>query len=693
MEMRKAGVFSGPIEGGGSPVGYFTGACGLFMPRPGAWPAADRQDGFLAEGSSNLVHRMRLRPNGVPYAAYRVEEKRDFLTSDECWFRPVQFCGGPDGNLYVVDLYRECYEHPDAVPPSVKKHMDLSTGKDRGRIYRVVPEGFRRGPLLLPGKLSTAHLVGLLAHPNGWHRETASRLLYERQDRSAVGPLEKLAVGPDPLGRLHAMYALDGLNALSAEVVLARLADPHPRVREHAVRLAERVLDKSPKVREALCTMAGDKDIRVRYQLAFTLGEFPGPASTAALVKIAAQDPDDRWIGLAVFSSCFGRSGDLLGRLTEDRTWRTRDEARSLLERLAEQVGLEDREPQVGVVLRVLAGIGHDEDRLAQALVRGLSHGLAQSGSPLRQKLARDSARAARILVEIIEHAKQTARQEDRNLASRIEAVHAMALAPFADVRDTLRELLTGRSPQELQMAVLQMLRRFSEPESAKMITAAWPGFSPAVRSEAAEVLFGRKAWLPVLLEAVENKTILAGQIDPARLQVLLTHPEPAIRKKAESLLANDKLGRRQDVIAAHRDVLKMKGDAARGKAVFKRECATCHRLEDVGFELGLPLTSVQNKGREFMLLNILDPNLQVLPEYVNYVALTTEGRSVTGMIVSETASSITLRRAEGQSDTVLRTNLEELQSTGLSIMPEGLETKLSKQDLADVIEYLMSIK
>ena len=144
--------------------------------------------------------------------------------------------------------------------------------------------------------------------------------------------------------------------------------------------------------------------------------------------------------------------------------------------------------------------------------------------------------------------------------------------------------------------------------------------------------------------------------------------------------MGGEKLSRRKDVIAAYGPVLKMSGDAVRGKDVFKRNCATCHRLENVGYDLGLPLTTVGAKGAEYILVNVLDPNLTVLPEYVNYQIITKDGRTFTGMIAAETATSITLRRAEGQSDTVLRANIDEMQSTGLSLMPEGLEKQVSQR-------------
>ena len=130
-----------------------------------------------------------------------------------------------------------------------------------------------------------------------------------------------------------------------------------------------------------------------------------------------------------------------------------------------------------------------------------------------------------------------------------------------------------------------------------------------------------------------------------------------------------------------------------RGKAVFKKTCATCHRLETEGIEVGPDLLSaLRNKTPETLLTDILDPSREVDPRYINYVVSDKAGRVFTGMIVAETASSVTLRRAENAEDTILRSRIDEIQATAKSLMPENLETQLGKQDVADLIAYLQSV-
>src|SRR5439155_18371873 len=196
-------------------------------------------DGVVADCGSNLVHRKKIRPDGVNLVAERPpdESKVEFLASTDLWFRPVQLANAPDGALYVADMYREVIEHPWSLPDTIKKLLDLNAGNDRGRIYRIVPDGFQQPKLPRIGKASVKELVATLEHPNGWHRDTAARLLYQRQDKTAVPLLiSLLEKSRSPLARMHALHALDGLGALRESEIITALNDPDATVREHGTK-------------------------------------------------------------------------------------------------------------------------------------------------------------------------------------------------------------------------------------------------------------------------------------------------------------------------------------------------------------------------------------------------------------------------------------------------------------------------
>ncbi|MCA9171193.1 MAG: hypothetical protein KDB23_26150, partial [Planctomycetales bacterium] len=241
--LRVSGQVPGPIEGGGRAAGYFTGATGITIYRGHAWPHDNLDLAFVCDVGSNLVHRKRLTDDGVKYRAERIDVGSEFVTSDDIWFRPVQLANAPDGNLYIVDMCRETIEHPASLPPEIKRHLDLTSGRNRGRIFRIVADGYQQAATPQLSHATTAELVALLNHPNGWHRETAARLLYERHDDAAVALLRKAASEqPTAEGYLRILYALASLDHLTSADLLPALSHANPHVRRQALRLAEPTL-------------------------------------------------------------------------------------------------------------------------------------------------------------------------------------------------------------------------------------------------------------------------------------------------------------------------------------------------------------------------------------------------------------------------------------------------------------------
>ena len=220
----------------------FTSACGNAVYTGGIFPARYNGAYFVCDPVHNLVHSDLLAPRGPTFVARRAVEDAEFLASTDAWFKPVFTTTGPDGALYVVDYARKYVEHPDYVPDELEGKLNLREGEGRGRIYRVVHSSSK---LYSPPRLRTASstdLVQELAHPNLWWRTTAQRLLVEHRDESVIPALVELAHKAEtPEGRIHALWTLDGLGRLGPELVLEALRDSSAIVREHAVRLADRV--------------------------------------------------------------------------------------------------------------------------------------------------------------------------------------------------------------------------------------------------------------------------------------------------------------------------------------------------------------------------------------------------------------------------------------------------------------------
>ena len=303
------------------------------------------------------------------------------------------------------------------------------------------------------------------------------------------------------------------------------------------------------------------------------------------------------------------------------------------------------------------------------------------------------SPRVTDILAGLLEACRRTTADEARPIPERIEAIRTLRAGDFAANSPVLSALLDNRNAQDIQLAAIETLGRFPQPEVAGVLIAAWPHLSPRLRTAASDVLFSRPTWIVAVLDALDEKQIAPAEIESARLKVLELRNEPQIRERVERLAAKIQASPRQDVVAAYQPALALAGNVQHGKAVFQKVCSACHRLEEVGFDIGPSLAAIKNRGPEAILLNVLDPNREVNPQYVNYIAVLNDGRTLTGIIAGETATGITLKRADGATDVVPRTDLEELRSTRQSIMPEGLEKQLTPEALADVIAYLVSIK
>ena len=486
------------------------------------------------------------------------------------------------------------------------------------------------------------------------------------------------------------MYALDGLKALDVATVVHGLHDPDAHVREHALRLAES-FESAPEVRSRFEQMGDDPDLRVRYQLAFSLGAVRGEMPSRALVKLARRDGADSWFRLAILSSINGRAGEVFRMLLADQEFRAAAHGRELLAALASVIGAANRSDEVAALAQGLDALPEGEQALTKEIVRGLVAKLPVAGREQFARLA--GGRAGATLADLLRDALKTAPDEKRPVADRVAAIRTLGLAPLADNRELLRDLLKFRQPQPVQAAAVETLARFDQPGVPALLLEAWPGFSPQVRASAVEGLFSRPAWIVAFLDAVEQGQVKRGDVDPARIQLLQTHADVRLRGRAAKLFAAAQLARRHDVVAAYQKALELKGDPARGKAVFKKECSACHELEGVGTQVGADLHAIRDQGSETILLNILDPNREVKPQFLNYVLATNTGRILTGMITAETANSITIWRADGTSETVLRIDIEELRGTGVSFMPEGLEKQIDVPAMADLLAYLHSIK
>lgn len=691
-DMRLKGLAPGPIEGGGRAAGYFTSGTGITVYEGGLFDTGSEPWVFVADVGSNLVHRKRLVPDGVTYRGERIDKDAEFLRSTDIWFRPVQMAIGPDGALYVLDMYRETIEHPASLPPELKKQLDLSSGNDRGRIYRAVPAGYRHAQPAPMADLSTDELVQSLNDANIWRRMTALRLLYERKD-PATGKFLRAAWESmtRPEGRIALLYASKTAGALSTEQLIAALGDSHPQVRRHALRLSEPQLDSSPTLLAKVLSCAATDEPVVLFQLALTLGESRRPQATAAIAQLLMRHAGQRDIVDASLSSIGELAGDVLQRLLADEKWAASPTAAPILSAIVGQIVRQQREADVAMLVEALhnatsTGGGQGTIALLKALSKVPADALSGAGSgPLAElQTLRQSAAAS-----LVRNAEELLEQDSRSIESRIAAIECLAFDAFDRQQPLLEQLLSPQEPAEIHATVLATCAEYDAPQVAEMVLAQLEQLAPTERLQATDLLLRRKPWAIALLEHLKEQSVSIATLDPTHVSRLENYPDESVSKLARSLRGKHIAADRQQVFDEYRDVALAGGDAAKGKTVFEKHCATCHKLGGVGNEIGPNLVAMISRGAESVLFNILAPNGEVDPRFLEYQIITTDGQVLPGIIAGQTSTAVTLRTAENKLMTILRVDIDEMPNTGKSLMPEGFEKLIDQKSMADLMSYL----
>jgi putative membrane-bound dehydrogenase-like protein len=668
------------------PGGYFTSACSPLVYNADVFPADYRGNVFVCDPANNLVHREKLEPNGVLFKAKRVDPDFEFLASTDNWFRPVHLSIGPDGALYVLDFYREVIETPLSLPDDIKKKLNLES-RGRGRIWRVAPEGFKPSKMPELSRATAIELAEVLMKPNPWWRLTAQRMLVEGQAKDAIPAIrERLKDAAGKPGRANLLWTLHGLGDLKPDDVLPAFDDPEPGIREQALKLAEPLFANNGALRGAAGKLADDPSPRVRFQLALSAGSLPPDGCRGVLAHLLAATPDP-WVQTAALSSAGRRGHDLLIALRE------RKASPVILARIATLTGARGESAEVAQLLHVIANGTPDTAAEDAALLDGLGQGMRGTKTPLPAWMANPPHGAEKSVAKLRERflmAAETVREDGRPAAARVSAAALLALGPFDVAGPALADTLTPATPGDVQSAAVKALAAHADPKVSELLLKNWTGYGPTLRREVLDVLTSRPDRALKLLDAIEKKLVAAGELDTARVQQLKTHPNAAVRTKAAAVLKGSVNPDRAKVVASYTAALELKGDAAKGKGVFKQHCASCHKLDGVGHDVGANLlAALPNKSGEDLLVAVFDPNREVDPRYVNYLMTTADGRTLNGVIAAETPTSVTLRRADGAEDTILRANVETLRSTRISLMPEGLEKQLSPQDVADLFAYL----
>lgn len=702
--------------------GQFTAACGVFyhefageylsdIPGSGTQSIARL---FACEPTGSLVHSTMFRERlSLQNKVKPPRVDKEWLASRDEWFRPVNIVQAPDGGILIVDMHRAVIEHPAWVPDELKKRPDERWGNDCGRILHVsrkdknamssVLGDLRSNPLRTR---ESSQLVKLLAGDNPWHRESARRLLIERE---AVDQLDQLfAITND-----RTLVPASRIASLQLAVVLANSSTTHLQrvlkfvesqqnqseqntdVQLAALRIARSSFPNDIQIVERAISQGGDLFQTVEYLRC--LG--------ASKVKLAAEAEKLLITHVQKLLSNVSVDDRILPELMIAAASAFRDRPEVALKALFDSIQSNPNSFVKEKLYPIAAG------RLAVAVLETNPKSAVEILNQAKHLFASPHASPQRAaLVVLAEYANRSSSLAE--LKSELDSIELWdrirALSVDDNAEADLRALsiaMLPKSPRKTDIDLLPQLARgktlpiqiaalrawASTPDSAcdDFLLSEMAGSSPQLQLVMLELIGQKTERLAVLADQIAEGKITAKRIGSNELQKLVTRAKGDAQAKLNSALESIVNSNRAKVVADYQSSLTIPSEALRGKEIFVKHCASCHKVADVGVQVGPDISDSRTQQPAQILTNILDPNRAIDNNYFRFVALTVDDQVVEGMIAEETSDSIVLRGQNNTRTTLRRTDLQELKATGVSLMPEGLEAQIDQQAMADLISFI----
>ena len=322
------------------------------------------------------------------------------------------------------------------------------------------------------------------------------------------------------------------------------------------------------------------------------------------------------------------------------------------------------------------------------ALLWGLADGYSRAGRPPRD-LRPAAAGPARAIDALLDRASDIAGADAAPIESRNQAIQLLARLRPDDAARLIPDLLGPGRPPALRSAATRALADVGSPDLAGRILRLWGGLGIAARPEILATLLGDSRLSASVVVALEDGSIHPQELDPVSRDLLGRLPDAGLRSRASAVLAKFAPADRREVLRRYQPALSLPGEARRGAAIFETHCRTCHARQGVGHRVGPDLSGIASRPAAALLDDILDPNRDVTPDFVSYLLATKGGRTTSGLLVEETPTSMKLRRAGGEEESVLRSEVEDFRSSGRSLMPEGFEQSIGVREMADLIAFL----
>jgi putative membrane-bound dehydrogenase-like protein len=687
-------------------AGYFSGGCGICYYGGGAFGEKYQNTIWVNDVVLNLVHVDKLSKNGAILKASRLNDKKEIWANANRESRPVNMTVGPDGAIYLVDMYRKVIEHPEWIPDDLEAKMDLNAGKEKGRIYRISKSKNKFY------KININDIDASFSHPNQWVRNTTHRLLLEQELTDIqVNELTKILKSNQPLARLHAMWVLSSFNKLPTPDLLTMVNDMESGNRENALKIAENRLENdliSTKILELL----NDSDQRVRMQAALSLSKAPEGFFQKKLkiitqaISNASQKEIDQWnvaalttvsapISLNILKSLpIKNHNDLLISIAGNLPSDSLEAYLSYLESIKNETNL------VALMLEQHAknskkiSINASTQKLLIDLESTQKPSILKAGNILRKQIGLPPSIHFKQLANLALTKSMDAQLTENE---RLEQLALLESLPYSKKRKILFECLNNKEPINIQIAALkQLYSHNNEPSIASKILEIWPNLGPLARKSAGDILLYTEQYNDVLLSGLEQGKINIGEMNfdlERRRQLLFWNENKSISKRAEALFKDSGVSTRKQALAKMQPALELKGSPKNGANVFLNTCSSCHQFGKLGNEVGPNLTEISRKSKASNLHDIVDPNAATDTKFISHQLETMEGKIIIGIVSQENDQFIELKQMGAVVTKIAKKDIKKLKSLGKSYMIEGLEAGMSHQNMADLLEYFQNFK
>ena len=665
-------------EASGSPIASqyetnrFTHPSSLLLYRGTSFPTLFTEALLVTDPELHVISQWELSGTGIVPQLRRSTSLRgaEFLASRDPAFRPIQIIAAPDGSLCVADLNRARLDKPEA----------------RGRIWRILATGQK--PVTSPrlSTLPTPSLIKLLESGNGWVRDTAGRLIFERNERESYRTTAKeFRWNWNPVTKLHALHVLAAGDALEEAQLVRAFQDKDLSVRETAAILSAQLIKDHtlpPTVLGQLALAGRDVSPRVRLQAVLTLSDVDHSAVPAILASAMRPAPNDPWMQSAVLTSAHsGAAAGVLGQLCNDARIYRDQGGWTFLRTLARMAGTQEQLPLGDLIARFdNSGMG-----LANVLVlaHDIGEGLYDTGRTFVAEASPNDSQALGSRAIEIAIAGNT-------VALRADAIQFLGVGGYSmrEAGDWILAMLAPGEPEEVQLAAVNALAHFPDPQVTSSFVQRWQRLPRNVQGQIIVRMLERFDRTHALMDALENGAIARDALTDVQINLLRSHRDQNIAGRALRLYGPMP---KSDFVARYPAILKLKGSPTSGFRIFQQRCADCHSYQGIGSSFGPDLTDVYGRSREQLLADILNPSETITPGYQTHVVQRTSNQLLPGLISKPGGNFVRIDQPNSTPLFIPKSQVEDEFLQNWSLMPADATAGLTLPALADLLSLFGS--